>query len=148
MTHTYALYDCFLEYFLFFLHFSICRGHFIAPAFFWWQTIDGPLDLTNEAISRSSEDLFDRQIIHFNFAITRLVSKLPKLSLNGPKTTLTSEDDLEAFEVSFRKCLHDDFQENVWLSLCQLFINLIVCVWSSNNLNFKTLYILRWWSLC
>ena len=50
--------------------------------------------------------------------------KMAQKSLNDLKTSSTSEADMEAVEVEFRKWLH--FQKNAWISSWQLFANLIL----------------------
>ena len=62
------------------------------------------LDLTSEAILRSSEAVSENIINDSNLLL--LLPWCPnwaKISLNGPRTSLTSEADMEAVEVEFRK---------------------------------------------
>ena len=53
---------------------------------------------------KSSEAVYENVIksLKSAFAIT-LVSKWAKICLNGPQTSLTSEADMEAVEVEFKK---------------------------------------------
>jgi hypothetical protein len=62
------------------------------------------LDLTSEAILRSSEAASENVIEWLNLLLlSPWYPKSAKISLNGPKTSLTSEADMEAVEVEFRK---------------------------------------------
>ena len=83
------------------------------------------LDLTSKAILRSSEAVSENVIKWLNLLLLLpWYPKLAKISLNGPKTSLTSEADMEAVEVEFRKWLH--FQANAWNSSWKLFAYLIL----------------------
>ena len=99
--------------------------NFITSAFIWKQKSNVFPNLTSEVILKSSEADFENVIKWFKyyFDIT-LVSKWPKISLNGPNTNLTSEADMEAVEIESKKWLH--FEANAWISYWQLFINLIL----------------------
>ena len=62
------------------------------------------LDLTSDAILRSSEAVSENVLKCINLLLLLpWYPKLAEISLNGPKTSLTSEADMEAVEVEFRK---------------------------------------------